>query len=73
MDRLVELVETGIAGRRPVRISVFHAGIEPAGRELLERCNQKFRPEESILSEVSPVVGSHTGPGTISIAYMAGK
>jgi len=27
---------------------------------------------ESILAEVSPVIGTHTGPGTIGIAYMLG-
>jgi DegV family protein with EDD domain len=72
IERMVELTEAGIAGRSPVRISVFHAGIEDTARALLEKLETRFQPAESILSEVSPVVGSHTGPGTISIAYMAG-
>ena len=72
VERMIQLTETGIAGRTPVRISVFHAGIEPVARELLDRLEKKFQPVESILSEISPVVGSHTGPGTISIAYIAG-
>ena len=28
--------------------------------------------DEAILSYVSPVIGCHVGPGTLSIAYMAG-
>ena len=70
--RMVELVEADIAGRKPVRISVFHAGIPEAAEQLLAELSERFDAVESLLSEVSPVVGSHTGPGTISIAYMVG-
>ena len=69
---LLQLVEAGIAGRTPVRISVFHALAIDAAEELLETARKRFKPVECILSEVSPVVGSHTGPGTLSIAYQAG-
>ena len=72
IERMVDLVEAGIGNRTPVRISVFHAGIKEQAQELQERVSSRFNAVESILSEVSPVVGSHTGPGTISIAYMAG-
>jgi len=72
IQRMVQLVERDIDGRTPVRISVFHALMEDAAHELLTQCEKQFNPVESILSDVSPVVGAHTGPGTISIAYMAG-
>lgn len=72
IQRMVQLVERDIDGRAPVRISVFHALMEDTARELLAQCEKQFNPVESILSDVSPVVGAHTGPGTISIAYMAG-
>ncbi len=70
--RMVDLVERDIDGREPVRISVFHAGAPDAALALQEETNRRFHPVENILSEVSPVIGSHTGPGTLSIAYMAG-
>lgn len=72
IQRMVQLVIRDVGVRKPVRISVFHALMEDAARELLDQCEKQFDPVESILSEVSPVVGAHTGPGTISIAYMAG-
>ncbi len=72
LARMVDLVERDIDGRKPVRISVFHAGVLDAALALQEETNQRFNPIENILSEVSPVIGSHTGPGTLSIAYMAG-
>jgi DegV family protein with EDD domain len=72
VEAMVELVEKDIAGRTPVRVSVFHALAETEAKELLELIVKKFNAEEGILSYVSPVVGSHVGPGTLSIAYMAG-
>lgn len=72
IEAMVELVERDIAGRTPVRISVFHALAEEHAKELLDSITKKLGAVESILSYVSPVVGSHVGPGTLSIAYMAG-
>ncbi len=72
IERMLKLVEQGIAGRSPVRLSVFHANVPEIAQELQDRAAQQFGAVEAILSEVSPVVGSHTGPGTLSVAYMAG-
>lgn len=70
VQRMIELVERDINGRSKVHISVFHAGAPQAAAELLEEVNRRINPVESILSKVSPVIGTHTGPGTLSIAYM---
>lgn len=72
LQRIVNLVEDGIAGRSPVRISVFHALDLETAQQLEAICKERFSPVEMIPSEVSPVVGSHVGPGTVSIAFMAG-
>jgi DegV family protein with EDD domain len=72
ISAMFELVEQGIDGRDPVHISVFHAGVPEVAKEILKRTEEHFHPVENILSHVSPVIGSHVGPGTVSIAYMAG-
>jgi DegV family protein with EDD domain len=72
LDKMLDLIEKDIAGRTPVRISVFHANVPAEAAELQQKAAIRFGAVEAILSEVSPAVGSHTGPGTISIAYMAG-
>jgi len=72
LEAMVQLVENDINGRTPVRISVFHALAETKARALLDSTAKHLNAEEAILSYVSPVVGCHVGPGTLSIAYMAG-
>lgn len=71
--RMVELVEKDIAGRKPVRISVFHAGVPQEAAELQAELEAKFGAVEGIISEISPVVGSHVGTGTIAVAFQAGE
>jgi DegV family protein with EDD domain len=74
-ERLLNLFEERINGQSPVWISALHVDAANEARELLELACQRFNKEEIIeanISEVSPVVGSHTGPGTLGLAYMAG-
>jgi DegV family protein with EDD domain len=70
--RVVELVEAQIGGRTPVRLASLHANAEEDARTLMEEAASRFKIEESVFSIVSPVVGTHAGPGTVGLAYMAG-
>jgi DegV family protein with EDD domain len=72
MQRMLEMVDRDIAGREPVRISTFHAAAEDDCERLMQEAIARFYPIETITTYVSPVIGTHTGPGTLSIAYMAG-
>jgi DegV family protein with EDD domain len=70
--RLVELVEERMDGRKPVRLACIHANAVEDAKALLDEACRHFNPEESIFAEVSPVIGTHAGPGTVGLAYMAG-
>ena len=37
-----------------------------------KQAEQELHPVESLFTEVSPVVGTHAGPGTVGLAFMAG-
>jgi DegV family protein with EDD domain len=72
VQRMLELVERDVAGREPVRICTFHAKAEEDNRKLMAEAVERFNPVETVTTFVSPVIGTHTGPGTVSIAYMVG-
>ena len=72
LNRLVELVEQAVAGKTPVRLACMHANSEADARSVLEKAASRINAVETILSDVSPVIGTHAGPGTIGLAYMAG-
>ena len=71
-QRLLDLVEERIQGRKPLRLAALHANAYEDAQELLEQAKQKFDAEEYLMTEVSPVIGTHAGPGTVGLAYMAG-
>ncbi len=71
-DRLLDLLEERIGGKRPVRLSTLHADAPEAVGMLAEKVRARFNPDELVDSEVSPVLGTHTGPGTLGIAFMIG-
>jgi DegV family protein with EDD domain len=72
LTRLVELTEKRIAGRSPVRLATLHANAAEDAQIVLAEATALLKPIETIISEVSPVVGTHAGPGTVGLAFMAG-
>jgi len=72
LARLIELVEERTEGQSPIRIAAIHANAPEEAKAVLEEASKRLGTVEEFLSDVSPVVGTHTGPGTVGIAYMAG-
>jgi DegV family protein with EDD domain len=72
INRMIELVGEQVAGRTPVRLATLHANAEDEARSALEAAASQLNPVEQILAAVSPAIGTHAGPGTVGLAYMAG-
>ncbi|MGA2502466.1 MAG: DegV family protein [Anaerolineales bacterium] len=72
IDRMTDLVAEKVAGLTPVRLATLHANAENEARTALNAASLRLQPIESIFASVSPVIGTHAGPGTIGLAYMAG-
>jgi DegV family protein with EDD domain len=69
--RVMELVEEQVKGRSPIHLASLHANAEAEAKELLEMASKRVDVSESIFTTVSPVVGTHAGPGPVGLAYMA--
>jgi DegV family protein with EDD domain len=70
--RVLELTLEKISGRTPVRLATLHANAAEDAKIMLSRAEQALHPVESVFTEVSPTVGTHAGPGTVGLAFMAG-
>jgi len=71
-DRILELCIDKVNRKSPVRLATLHANAAEDAKALLTRAEQALHPIESIFTEVSPTVGTHAGPGTVGLAFMAG-
>jgi DegV family protein with EDD domain len=71
-ERMLEQVIQRIGGRVPVRLATLHANAKEEAQALLSTASMQLSPIEEIFTSVSPVVGTHAGPGTVGLAFMAG-
>jgi DegV family protein with EDD domain len=72
LHRVVDMIVERTAGKQPVRLAALHANAADEAKRMLELACQQLNPVESFLTQVSPVVGTHAGPGTVGLAFMAG-
>ncbi len=72
-DRLIELLKAAVFGFERINmIGVVSAAADTSAAKLLKKINKEFNAEEIMLAKISPVIGTHTGPGTVGVAYVAG-
>lgn len=75
IDRVVEIMVQRVGNQRPVHIAALHANAPAEAEKLLEKVCARFDSKdivEAISGPVSPTIGTHTGPGTVGLAFMAG-
>ncbi|MGB8214768.1 MAG: DegV family protein [Anaerolineales bacterium] len=72
INRMIELVVDKVSGQSPIHLATLHANAEAEARSTLEAAVARLNPVEQILASLSPAVGTHAGPGTVGLAYMAG-
>ncbi|MEJ2413346.1 MAG: DegV family protein [Anaerolineales bacterium] len=72
IPRLLELVAARLKKEGPVRMAVVHADAESQAWELAKAVRRRFSPDELITAELTPVLGIHTGPDALGLAYSSG-
>ncbi|MBP9040374.1 MAG: DegV family protein [Anaerolineaceae bacterium] len=75
-DRMLDLVEAKIKDEPgPIRLCAVHANAPADAEKLLNQAVKRFPSSlisDAVISTVSPVLGTHTGPGALGLVYMAG-
>jgi len=70
IDRLLEEVrEASVRG--PLHLGVAHADCEEEAEQLLARLKAEIPHVETFISPFTPLMGSHTGPGVLGVAFFA--
>ena len=76
LDRLLDLVSARLEKEPgPVRLCAIHGNSLKEAQQLLDTAIHRFDSSlvtEALISDVSPVVGAHAGPGALGLAYMIG-
>jgi DegV family protein with EDD domain len=68
IERVMEEARIG-AATGPLHLAVVHAACPDEARSLAERCESDLDPAEMYVTEFTPLMGAHTGPGLLGIAF----
>ena len=60
-------------GAKPVHLAVIHASAEEEASDVLDAVLARADVRESVLTEVTPVIGANTGPGLVGTAYFCDR
>ena len=69
LTRLVDIIEERAQGYSKVHLATLHANNLQTATEILNEAQAHFNTVESALSELSPAIGTHAGPGAVGLAY----
>lgn len=69
VDTLVQLMVEQHGEGTPLRTQVLHANNPATAEHLHERLAQHFDCTFLPVSDIAPVLGAHTGPGLVGVAY----
>jgi len=68
IQTMIDMMEREV-GDRPVRAAVLHADALEDAENLRDRVDDLFDCLELYVTEMTPVMGTHTGPGLLGLAY----
>jgi DegV family protein with EDD domain len=69
LRKVIDLLAEQIPEGAKVHISVVQVAALEEAQQLKEELAERFHPADITLSDVSPVLGAHVGPGTVGVAY----
>jgi DegV family protein with EDD domain len=71
IKRLFEIAETDLGKQGRVEyLGVLSANSPKYSEEITATARQRFRVKNEFVSEISPVIGTHTGPGAVGLVYL---
>ncbi len=68
-ERIADLVEAAVGSQGKIKIAYVHAAALEEAEKLKALIEPRLTCVESLIAELSPALGVHTGPGTAGICY----
>ena len=72
MNRILKIMEQKVGKGQPLHVAVMHADALDKAIALKNQIASQFDCAELFITEFTPVMGVHTGPGVIGIAFYSG-
>jgi len=69
MERILKLMDKNVSKGQPLHVAVMHADALDRAETLKSRIASQFECNELFITEFTPVMGVHTGPGLLGVAF----
>lgn len=71
IKHMLDLVEEEMKGKSDVHVAIMNAVALEEASAIAEEVKRRVNPVELLITELSPVIGTHAGPGTVGVIYYA--
>ncbi|MGC9335863.1 MAG: DegV family protein [Anaerolineae bacterium] len=68
-ETMVDMIESAVGPDARIKIAYVHAAAQEEAEKIRSLVEERLDCVESIVAELSPALGVHTGPGTAGVCY----
>ncbi|MCJ7717936.1 MAG: DegV family protein [Anaerolineales bacterium] len=72
VGEMLDIAAERLGGKKMAEAAIVHVDCLAEGELLVELVRDRFNPGNILISDVSPVVGTHVGPGGLGLAFYPG-
>ncbi len=72
IKRILKIMGQKVVKGQPLHVAVMHADALDRAKELMAEISSRFDCTELFITEFTPVMGVHTGPGVVGVAFYSG-
>jgi len=69
-DQMLDIIGDEIKRKNNVRMAIVNALAQNEALHLMEMIQHRFNPVELLQADISPVIGTHVGPGAVGVAWI---
>ena len=73
LDSLVAHMEQTVTNPEEQVIFISHGDCEKDAQYVADQIRAKWNVKEIVLNEIGPVIGTHSGPGTVALFFLGSK
>lgn len=67
--KMIELMRDRNPTQAPIKVAITHVAVPEQAELLLDMVEQAFDCRETLISQLSPVLGVHSGPGMVGVNF----
>jgi DegV family protein with EDD domain len=69
LNQIIKMMKEKVVPGKPLHVAIMHADARESAEKLAKEISNRFVCAELFFTEFTPVMGVHTGPGVVGVAF----